>query len=556
MRTKSLAVPYIVWMVIFTVDPSGRCVAYYAFTDRATGQFTLANHGASFGTTCPDACCARYGTPWSPRVICLRHRLPRGLRHRPDLGLARSRLLYLLVMLPMCMSFLLRTLAWVALLRDTGIINHSARGLSASAPCPSSATRAAVIHGHGIQLPALHDHAAIHRHHEDRPPAHRGRAGPRAATARQVFRPGHPAPVHARHQSPGITMVFVPAVSTFYISQKLGCTGTTMIGDVIESPVQERHTIPNLGAAMSPGTHGADLHLHLAHEPLHRRRTTKGVVDDMKRLGRIWTVIVFLFLYAAHVHTYCRPPSTTGKDLTRVRGLHPGAATPTSFATHTLVPLLGNSVLMALLLRLLATRARHAGRAGHPRPCAARLRRLVMPLTNIPLTNPEIVTGVSLALLFVFIGAQDARHNTNVCGFCDPAHCPRDLLPALCHPLRHAQAAPRWTPPCMEAALDLGLHAAPGLFQGRPCHEIMPGIVSGAIMAFTMSLDDFVISYFVYGPRFVTLPVEIYNYTRKQAPAPQDLRAVHPACSCLILIVMVRHEHHSRPATRRSGKYA
>ena len=56
---------------------------------------------------------------------------------------------------------------------------------------------------------------------------------------------------------------------------------------------------------------------------------------------------------------------------------------------------------------------------------------------------------------------------------------------------------------------------SPQAFRKVTIHEIMPGIVSGAIMAFTMSLDDFVISYFVYGPSYVTLPVEIYNYTKK-----------------------------------------
>ena len=67
--------------------------------------------------------------------------------------------------------------------------------------------------------------------------------------------------------------------------------------------------------------------------------------------------------------------------------------------------------------------------------------------------------------------------------------------------------------------------------------ELLPGIVSGAIMSFTMSLDDFVISYFAYGPRFATLPVEIYTYTRKQVPP--SLYAMFTLMFFLILIVMV-----------------
>lgn len=65
----------------------------------------------------------------------------------------------------------------------------------------------------------------------------------------------------------------------------------------------------------------------------------------------------------------------------------------------------------------------------------------------------------------------------------------------------------------------------------------MPGIVSGAIMAFTMSLDDFVISYFVYGPSYVTLPVEIYNYTKK--PLQPKIYALFTLLFAMILLLMI-----------------
>ena len=64
----------------------------------------------------------------------------------------------------------------------------------------------------------------------------------------------------------------------------------------------------------------------------------------------------------------------------------------------------------------------------------------------------------------------------------------------------------------------------------------MPGIISGALMAFTMSLDDFVISYFVYGPSFITLPVEIYNYTKK--PLNPKIYALFTLLFLSILLVM------------------
>lgn len=87
-----------------------------------------------------------------------------------------------------------------------------------------------------------------------------------------------------------------------------------------------------------------------------------------------------------------------------------------------------------------------------------------------------------------------------------------------------------------EAALDLGCTPVQAFFKVI-IHEIMPGIISGAMMAFTMSLDDFVISYFVYGPQFVTLPVEIYNYTKK--PLQPKIYALFTLLFLIILAAMI-----------------
>ena len=87
----------------------------------------------------------------------------------------------------------------------------------------------------------------------------------------------------------------------------------------------------------------------------------------------------------------------------------------------------------------------------------------------------------------------------------------------------------------------------------------MPGIVSGALMAFTMSLDDFVISYFVTGSSFITLPVEIYNYTKK--PIQPKIYALFTLMFLAILLLMVvmnllqaRSERHPKTAQRRAGR--
>ena len=126
-KNKSLLIstPYIIWMVVFTLIPLG-VVGYYALTDPATGVFSLTN-------------VRQLGMYWDvlwqsilysviSAFICLLLGYPVAyyIAHR---GETAQKILYMLVMLPMCMSFLLRTLAWVALLQDTGIINNMLESL-------------------------------------------------------------------------------------------------------------------------------------------------------------------------------------------------------------------------------------------------------------------------------------------------------------------------------------------------------------------------------------------------------------------------------------------
>src|SRR5574344_1479872 len=120
-KTKSvlLSAPYLAWMVVFTLVPLG-VVAYYALTDPATGVFTLGNL-RDLGMYLPVL--------WSSIVYSLVSAficLPLGYPVAYYIAHCRQtaqKFLYMLIMLPMCMSFLLRTLAWVGLLQDTGIIN-------------------------------------------------------------------------------------------------------------------------------------------------------------------------------------------------------------------------------------------------------------------------------------------------------------------------------------------------------------------------------------------------------------------------------------------------
>lgn len=160
-------------------------------------------------------------------------------------------------------------------------------------------------------------------------------------------------------------------------------------------------------------------------------------------------------------------------------------------------------------------------------------RTSIMTVTDIPMMNPEIVTGVSMMLLFVFIGSF-LRIN-GVLGFWTLfiAHVTFSLPYVILNIMPKLQQI---NPNLAEAAQDLG--CAPGkAIRKVVLPAIKPGIMSGFIMAFTLSLDDFIISYFVSGPKFQTLPIRIYSMTKKRVTP--DMYALSTIIFVVILILLV-----------------
>jgi len=243
MKRQFLSGPYILWMVLFTIIPLA-IVVYYAFTDSITGAFTLKNL-AAMGTYLPIFLRSIWLAVVSA-LICLVLGYPVAWCIA-QAGPRAQRFLYMLVMLPMCISFLLRTLAWVSLLEDTGIINNLLGRLGIG-PLRLVRNDGAVILGMVYNyLPYMImplytvimkiDHRLVEA------------AQDLGCGGSQVFL-RVTLPLSVPGIISGVTMVFVPAVSTFYISQKLGGTTSTMIGDVIESQFKTAYN-PNLGAALS-----------------------------------------------------------------------------------------------------------------------------------------------------------------------------------------------------------------------------------------------------------------------------------------------------------------
>ena len=242
-KSVLLSTPYIIWMLVFTLIPLG-VVGYYALTDPDTGVFTLSN-SRELGRYLPVlGQSVLYSLVSALICLILGYPVAYYIAHR---GPIAQKILYMLVMLPMCMSFLLRTLAWVGLLQDTGIINNLLEAIGIGR-MQLIRTPGAVILGmvyNYLPYMILPLYATIVKIDFRLIEAAEDLGCTPAQTFSKVT-----LPLSMPGILSGITMVFVPAVSTFYISQKLGGTDTVLIGDVIERLFKQGNNA-NLGAALS-----------------------------------------------------------------------------------------------------------------------------------------------------------------------------------------------------------------------------------------------------------------------------------------------------------------
>lgn len=184
------------------------------------------------------------------------------------------------------------------------------------------------------------------------------------------------------------------------------------------------------------------------------------------------------------------------------------------------------SVIAALISTIVGTAAAIGFNA-----MRRRIRQFYMTVNNVPVVNPDIITGVSLMLLFVFV-----RSFTNIeLGFFTLllAHITFDVPYVILSVMPKLRSLNKHL---FEAALDLG--ATPmTAFRRVILPEIMPGVVSGALLAFTMSIDDFVISYFTAGSSVQTLPMTIYSMTRKHISP--EINAVSTLLFLTVLLLLV-----------------
>ncbi len=199
------------------------------------------------------------------------------------------------------------------------------------------------------------------------------------------------------------------------------------------------------------------------------------------------------------------------------------------FKNNEILNALKNSLILAVSSSAIATVMGTAAAFGIHHMKNKWLKSSVMTATNIPMMNPEIITGISLMFLFVFVGTFLGLGTKLNFWTMLIAHVTFCLPYVILNVLPKFKQMDRSLP---EAALDLGCTPLQSFFKVQ-LPAILPGVFTGMIMSFTMSLDDFVISYFTSGVDFQTLPVLIYSMTKK------NVKPTIYALSTLVFIVIL-----------------
>lgn len=273
-----------------------------------------------------------------------------------------------------------------------------------------------------------------------------------------------------------------------------------------------------------------------------------------KYASRIYLCIIFAILYipilTLILFSFNGSESTasfTGFSLEWYRKL---------FSDEAAFVALRNTLILAICSAALSTVIGTAAAEGIYRMKRKWFKTLVTSVTDVPMMNPDIVTGVSFMLFFAAVVGIFKISDYDDIGFFAMliAHT------TFCLPYVILNVLPRINElgnSLTEAALDLGCTPVQAFFKVK-LPNIMPGVISGAVMAFTLSLDDFVISYFVSPSNFQTLPLLIYSMTKKTVKP--DMYALSTliivTVFTLLIISNVKDFRKTDKKARKGGKKA
>ena len=255
-------------------------------------------------------------------------------------------------------------------------------------------------------------------------------------------------------------------------------------------------------------------------------------------LSKIYIALVVLFLYAPIgvliFYSFNNSKSTVWKGFTL-------KWYEELFQDENIMNALGNTLIIAVLASIFATILGTAAAIGISNFKGKR-RVVIQNVSNIPIISPDVVIGVSLMLLFTFVGVMFNFEMgfftvliSHIC-FCVP-FVVLNVMPRI----------KRMDRSIYDAALDLGCNEWQAFYK-VVIHELMPGIFSGLLMSFTYSLDDFIITYFTRGAKFQNLSIEIYSMThRRISPKINALSALlFVAVLAIMIIINLRDRHEEK----------
>lgn len=266
----------------------------------------------------------------------------------------------------------------------------------------------------------------------------------------------------------------------------------------------------------------------------------------MKVASKVYTTLVFLFLYAPIIVMIVF--SFNGTSSTSVLSGFSLQWYKALLEDETTLKALSNTVVLAVCSSLIATVLGTAAAVGIDKFRKGPARSGIMAVTNIPMMNPEIVTGISMMLLFVFVGKLVGIDSVLGFGTLLIAHVTFNLPYIILNVLPKLRQTDR---NLAEAAQDLGCKPVSAFFK-VVLPSIMPGMITGMITAFTLSLDDFIISYFTSGPGFQTLPIAIFSMTKKRVKP--DMYALSALIFVSILVLLILYNVAQAKSEEKSKK--
>ncbi|MBO5856794.1 MAG: ABC transporter permease [Clostridia bacterium] len=247
-----------------------------------------------------------------------------------------------------------------------------------------------------------------------------------------------------------------------------------------------------------------------------------------KGIYRLYTFLVYLFLYAPIIVLIVYSFNESSS-----RGKWGGFSLKwyaKLFDNPTIMTSLKNTLLIALLSAIIATVIGTLAAIGiHKlKPFS---KSLVMDITYLPVLNPDIVTGISLMLLFVFLSIPLGFTSLLL------SHITFNIPYVILNVMPKLK---QLNPNTYEAALDLGAHPLYA-YSKVILPEIAPGILTGFLFALTLSIDDFVVSFFTTGPGVSTLSITIYSMTRKGIKPEINALSALMFVTVLILLFIVNY---------------